>query len=148
LLNWRRKSTLGLAIDFPTINVLGFICYTISTCALLYSPLIRQQYTERHTASAQPTVRFNDVAFAVHAVIMSSVYYSQFWSSIWGFKVGRLQRLSRPIAGVFCGSLLAVLLIILLVCTQGKDAGRDAQGWAWIDVVWLQKRGLADAISC
>ena len=74
---------------------------------------------------------------------MSSAYYSQFWPSIWGFRVGRSQRLSRPIAGVFCGSLLAVLLIILLVWTRGKNGGRDAQGWAWIDVVWLWTRVLA-----
>lgn len=121
ILNWQRKSTHGLAIDFPTVNVLGFLCYTISTSAFLYSPLIRQQYAERHSASSQPTVRFNDVAFAAHAVIMSSVYYSQFWYRIWGFQVGRLQRLSRAIAGVLWGSILAVFVIISLVLLRGKD---------------------------
>lgn len=136
ILNWQRKSIHGLAIDFPTINVLGFLCYTISTCALLYSPLIRKQYTERHSESSEPTVQPNDVAFAVHAVIMSSVYYSQFWSNLWGFRVGRMQRLSRPMAGVLSGSVLALLLIILLVLAKGRDGGRDSQGWAWIDVVY------------
>ncbi len=86
-------------------------------------------------ASSEPTVRLNDVVFAVHAVIMSSLYYSQFWPSIWGFKVGRLQRLSRPIAGVFWGSVSALMLITLFVWTRGKDRGRNVQGWAWIDVV-------------
>jgi cystinosin len=135
ILNWQRKSTHGLAIDFPTVNVLGFVCYTISTLSLLYSPLIRRQYAERRVASSEPTVRLNDVAFAVHAVIMSALYYSQFWSSIWGFQVGRRQRLSRPIAGIFWGNVVAVLLIILLVLLGGKDGGRDATVWAWIDVV-------------
>lgn len=118
------------------------MCYTISASALLYSPLIRQEYAERHATSSEPTVRVNDVAFAVHAVVMSSVYYSQFWSGIWGFKVGRLQRLSRPIAGVLWGSILALVVIILLVTTRGKDGGRDAQSWAWIDVVWLDDDGF------
>lgn len=136
VLNWQRKSTHGLSIDYPTINVLGFVCYAISTSALLYSPLIRQQYTERHSESSEPTVRFNDLAFAIHAVIMSSLTYSQFWSSVWGFKVSRLQRLSRPVAGICLGTLSAVLLILLLVLTRGKDGGRDAQDWAWIDVVY------------
>lgn len=66
---------------------------------------------------------------------MSSVYYSQFWSSLWGFKVDRLQRLSRSIAGVVWGSILAILLVISLVLILGKDGGRDSHGWAWIDVV-------------
>jgi cystinosin len=126
------------------VNVLGFVCYTISNSALLYSPLIRQQYADRHSKSAEPTVRFNDLAFAVHAVFMSSLYYSQFWSSIWGFKVGLLQRLSRPVAGVFWGSLLAILLVIVLVLVRGKDAGKDAHYWAWIDVVRLKESKLGD----
>lgn len=38
-------------------------------------------------------------------------------------------------AGVFWGGILAVLVIVLLVLIKGQDGGRDAQGWAWIDVV-------------
>ena len=114
----------------------------ISTCALFFSPLIRQQYAERHAASSKPTVRFNDIAFAVHAVIMSTLTYTQLWPRIWGFQVSHLQRLSRPIAGIFWGSISAVLLVILLVWVKGKDGGRDAQYWAWIDVVWIEDRLL------
>jgi cystinosin len=139
ILNWHRKSTQGLAIDFPTVNVLGFLCYTISTSALLYSPVIRQQYAQRHSGSPEPTVQLNDVAFAVHAVVMSSIYYSQFWPKLWGFKVGLVQRISRPITGIFWGSILAVLLTILLVLTKGKTGSRDGQDWAWIDVVRAER---------
>ncbi|ERF73662.1 hypothetical protein EPUS_00915 [Endocarpon pusillum Z07020] len=87
LLNWQRKSTRGLAIDYLTINVLGFVCYLISTSALFFSALIRHQYTERHAAFSKPTVRSNDIAFAAHAVIMSTLTYTQFWPRIWGFRV-------------------------------------------------------------
>jgi cystinosin len=100
--------------------------------------MIRHQYAQRHNISPEPTVQVNDVAFAVHAVIMSSVAYSQFWSRLWGFKVGRVQRISRPIAGLFWGSALAVLLSVLLVLTRGASGDQDVQnGWAWIDVVRL-----------
>ena len=112
----------------------------ISTSALFFSPLIRHQYTERHTASSKPTVRFNDIAFAVHAVVMSTLTYTQFWPRIWGFRVSRSQRLSRPIAGLFWGCISAVVIIILLVRTRGIDGGRDAQDWAWIDVVWIEEK--------
>jgi len=136
ILNWRRESTLGLAIDFPTINVLGFLCYTISTSAFLYSPVVRKQYAVRNPVSPEPTVAFNDLAFAAHAVVLSVLTYSQFWSSLWGFKVGKLQKVSRPIAGIFWGSLIAILVVILLVRTRGRDGGRDPTGWAWIDVIY------------
>lgn len=135
VLNWQRKSTHGLSMDYPTINVLGFICYAASTSALLYSPLIREQYAERHRTSSEPTVRLNDLAFALHAIIMSSLAYSQFWSSIWGFKVSRLQRVSGTVTGVFWGSIASVLLMVLLVLVKGKNLGTDARSWAWIDVV-------------
>ncbi|EEP81854.1 conserved hypothetical protein [Uncinocarpus reesii 1704] len=93
ILNWRRRSTHGLAIDFPTTNVLGFICYAIYTTAFLYSPTIREQYAARHPISPEPSVRINDFAFAVHAVILSATVYSQFFPWIWRFKVSKSQRI-------------------------------------------------------
>src|SRR6266498_4764105 len=109
ILNWKRRSTHGLAIDFPANNVLGFVCYTISTTTFLYSPLIRKQYAARNPISPEPTVQFNDVAFSFHAVILCILTYSQFWSSLWGFQVERWQKVSKPVAGIFWGSILAVL---------------------------------------
>jgi len=135
ILNWQRKSTYGLAIDFPTINVLGFLCYAISTSAFLYSPTIREQYAARHTVSPEPTVRPNDLAFALHAVSLSVLTYSQFFPRVWGFTVGKHQRISRPIAGIFWGSLVAVLVMVVVVLVKSPDGGHQATEWAWIDVV-------------
>ena len=140
ILNWQRRSTQGLAIDFPTTNVLGFVCYMIYTLAFLYSPEIREQYAARHPISPEPSVRFNDLAFAVHAVILSTVVYTQFFPSIWGFKVSRHQKASRVVVGVFWGSLVSVLVILLLAICRG---GRNPLDWAWIDVVsFVSKSGL------
>ncbi|EQL30697.1 hypothetical protein BDFG_06847 [Blastomyces dermatitidis ATCC 26199] len=136
ILNYRRRSTQGLAIDFPTVNTLGFICYMIYAFSFLYSPLILQQYAARHPISPEPSVRFNDLAFAVHAVILSSLVFSQFWPSIWGFKVSKFQRISRPIAGVFWGSIVAVTLLIVFVAARGTGASLDPADWAWIDVTY------------
>jgi cystinosin len=133
--NWRRKSTYGLAIDFPTINTLGFVCYTISTSAFLYSSVIREQYAARHLSSPEPTVQFNDLAFAFHAVLLTVVTYSQFFPSLWGFKVGRFQHVSRPMAGIVCGGILAVVFVTLIVLIQSSDGGYNPTEWAWIDVV-------------
>ncbi|PKY04822.1 hypothetical protein P168DRAFT_289686 [Aspergillus campestris IBT 28561] len=134
--NFRRRSTTGLAIDFPTINVLGFICYMGYTAAFLWSPVIRDQYAARHPLAEEPTVRFNDFAFAIHAVVLSIITYTQFWPRIWGFEVSRFQRVSKPVAGLFWGSIAAVVLVVFVVLRQGPSQGYDPSAWAWIDVVY------------
>jgi len=136
ILNWKRKSTQGLAIDFPTSNVLGFFAYTVSTGSFLYSPIIRAQYAARHPAAPVPTVRFNDFLFALHGTILCIITWSQFWPRIWGFKVGARQKASRPILAIFWGSIVGVLITVLIVRIKGKDGGYDPSGWAWIEVIY------------
>jgi len=133
--NYIRKSTLGLAIDFPTLNVLGFTCYTISTACFLYSPTIKSQYAYRHPEAPQTTVRFNDFLFAAHGAVMCVIIYSQFFEKIWGFEIGKRQKVSRVILGVWWGCVLAIVVVVMLVKTRGTE-GNDAQGWAWIDVIY------------
>ena len=142
LLNFKKKSTLGLAIDFTALNVLGFVAYTTTNAAFLFSSTIRAQYAARHPVSPEPTVRFNDFVFAAHALVLCIVTYSQFFTRIWGFKVGKRQRSSRVVLGIIYGSLLAVLFLIVLVRFKGRDHGYDASGIAWIDVVSASKRSL------
>lgn len=134
--NIRRRSTYGLAIDFPTINTLGFICYAVYCLCFLYSPLIRKQYAARNPASPTPSVQFNDLAFAAHAVVLSAIVYSQFFPAIWGFKVAPYQRVSKPIAGLFWGSLLSIVLLIFIILGQSPDGGSDPFSWAWIDLLY------------
>ncbi|GAQ11508.1 cystinosin homolog [Aspergillus lentulus] len=112
--NFRRRSTVGLAIDFPTINVLGFVCYTAYTSAFLYSPVIRRQYAARHPSDEESTVRFNDFAFALHAVILST----------------------KPVLGLFWGSIAAIGIVVCIVLGKSPDGGYDPSTWAWIDVIY------------
>ncbi|EXJ81921.1 hypothetical protein A1O1_07988 [Capronia coronata CBS 617.96] len=135
-MNWRRRSTLGLAIDFPTLNVLGFVCYTISTCCFLCSPTVRAQYAARHPASPKPTVQLNDLAFGVHAVIMVILIYSQFYRWPWYFKVSSHQRASRPVLGIVWGSIVAIAVVVMVVFCRSGWQQQDPLDWAWIDVVY------------
>jgi len=134
--NYTRKSTLGLAIDFPTLNVFGFALYTINTAAFLYSPTIRHQYAYRHPEAPENTVRFNDFLFAAHGAVMCVIIYSQFFPKVWGFRVGKSQRASRPVLGIFWGCVLGIVVTILLVMWKGVANGYDASSWAWIDVIY------------
>lgn len=135
ILNWQRRSTKGLTVDFPALNVLGFVSYTISTSSFLYSPKIRQQYALRHPKSPEPTVRFNDFAFAAHAVILVILTYSQFFASIWGFEVSKNQRMNSITRTVIFGSILVVMVAILRAVSNESATELDVGVWTWIDVV-------------
>lgn len=135
LLNYKRRSTDGLAVDFSLLNLLGFLSYTTSCAAFLYSPTIRAQYANRHPASPEPTVRFNDLAFAVHALFMCFVTYSQFFSKLWNFEVRMLQRSSRIVLGILWGCIIGVAVVIGVVRFYGDSEGYDPTSWAWIDTV-------------
>jgi cystinosin len=124
-----------LAIDFPTLNLLGFTTYTISTAAFLWSPTVKAQYASRHPETPETTVRFNDFAFAAHAFVLCVVIYSQFFPSIWGLDVGRRQKASRFVLGIVFGSVIAVFFSVVLVLISNAKGVDD---WEWIDVVRFQ----------
>ncbi|KAK7953890.1 cystinosin [Apiospora saccharicola] len=135
LLNWRRLSTSGTTVDFPMINVFGFIAYLTSNMAFYYSPVIRAQYAARNHGLT-PTVAFNDIVFAAHAVVLCAITTSQYFlPSLWGFERAPGTRPSRGITAVAAGSILAVCIIVFVVA--GGDPGADARtSWVWLDAVY------------
>ncbi|KAH8801541.1 PQ loop repeat-domain-containing protein [Xylogone sp. PMI_703] len=137
ILNFRRKSTVGTTIDFPAINLPGFAAYFISNAAFLYSPVIRHQYALRNNGLT-PTVEFNDLAFAGHAVILSLITLTQFYSPLWGFeernKHGAGAKISTTVLGILAGCVLGVLITIFLVVSRNDPD--PTTGWAWIDVIY------------
>ncbi|KAI4203235.1 MAG: hypothetical protein LQ346_001831 [Caloplaca aetnensis] len=135
ILNLRRRSTAGTTPSFPFINTLGFVSYLASTLAFYASPLIRHQYAVRNPSAPNPTVRLNDVVFTVHAVVLSSLVWSMFAKRIWGLEQGAGQRVSGVIWAVAVGSVLAVVVATVYVAAA-PGGGYDAEGWAWIDVVY------------
>lgn len=131
---WKRRSTRGITVDFPLLNIVGFTSYFISTTSFLFSPEIRQQYAVRHPFAPEPTVRFNDLVFALHGTIVCFVFYSQFYPRLWNFEVVKGQRASSTALGIFYGSIIGVAITVLLVSLF--KGGRDtADSWADIDVV-------------
>ena len=45
------KSVAGLALDFVLLNWAGFLCYTVYTCALYFSPRVQKAYAEQYGSS-------------------------------------------------------------------------------------------------
>ncbi|KAI5247151.1 L-cystine transporter-like protein [Aureobasidium subglaciale] len=132
---WKRRSTRGITVDFPLLNIVGFTSYSISTMAFLFSPEIRQQYAVRHPFAPEPTVRLNDLVFALHGTVVCFVFYSQFYPKLWNFEIVKGQRASSTALGVFYGSIIGVAITVLLVPLL--KGGRDtADSWADIDIIY------------
>lgn len=137
LLNWRRKATSGISVDFPFLNVLGFMAYFASNAAFLYSPVIRAQYAARHHGLTS-TVQFNDLAFAGHAFVLCAITITQFIPGLWGFdkggKRGHGTEISKSSLGIAVGCIVGVgITIVIVLSVPSQD---PVYGWAWIDVVY------------
>ena len=110
LTNFRRKTTLGLSVDFCLLNVLGFACYSTYTVALYASPTIRRQYLDRQKEGAGIPVESNDVAFCIHALILSIITVGQV---VWyGRSASALFGQLRPIIARFILALLVWIGIV------------------------------------
>jgi uncharacterized protein with PQ loop repeat len=131
LLNYRRKSTVGATIDFSAANTLGFLFFSISTMLLQYSPIVRQEYAARNPQAPEPTVRLNDVAFAVHAFILCVITLSQFERHVWGFAQDP-QRMSRGLLGICIGCAVASMIVVGLALQGVSFLGGK---WTWLDWV-------------
>lgn len=69
---------------------------------------------------------------------MCVIIYSQFFPRVWGFTVGKRQKVSHVVFGVWwacVASIGAVLLLVWWKGSDGKDGRQSAEGWVWIDVV-------------
>ncbi|KAK8924633.1 hypothetical protein H634G_06831 [Metarhizium anisopliae BRIP 53293] len=137
ILNLRRKSTSGTTVDFPFINVLGFVAYFVSNVAFYYSPVIRSQYAARHN-DLTPTVQFNDITFALHASVISAITLSQYLlRTLWGFTPSTGTRPSRFIVGVALGCLFGVVATYLIVASEAAKGPIDpATDWCELDIIY------------
>ena len=158
--NYKTKSTTGLSIDFCGLNVLGFSCYSVYNLAFFWasscpdSELMRL-YRKRHGDSAEITVQSNDVAFAVHALLLSTitllqiVYYSRYYNRNREGGADRHEhqrRPSKPIRLVMGGILAASVvypILTLLLSNQNQIPNDDDSNeddipfFNWLDFLYL-----------
>jgi len=129
-LNYRRKSVRGLSLDFLALNVFGFLCYSASTIGLLLSPVVRKEYGDRHNGGV-PNVRFNDLIFALHALVLSTLI----WLQSFYYKRDVTQRVS-PLTRTAL-TLLSMAVICLLIWTLDSESlsSRHHDYFQWIDLI-------------
>ncbi|CAE8740715.1 unnamed protein product [Polarella glacialis] len=71
-LNWKRKSVIGLSLEFQMLNLVGFGLYFIFNALLFWQPSIKEAYKEKHGGQSS-AVALNDVDFSGHAFLITAV---------------------------------------------------------------------------
>jgi cystinosin len=128
LSNRRRRTTAGVSVDFLVLNVLGFACYSAYNVALVTSPSLRQAYRERHDGVDIP-VASNDVAFSLHALVLSMVTLGQV---IYYDSVEALSHwLRRP------SMLYLVCILLLWIGLVGPALVVYSDAWHWLDYLYM-----------
>ncbi|PON44039.1 Lysosomal cystine transporter [Parasponia andersonii] len=77
ILNFRRKSVVGLNFDFVVLNITKHSSYLIYNAALYFSSAVQNQYYDKYGFDQMIPVAANDVAFSTHAVILTLVVLCQ-----------------------------------------------------------------------
>lgn len=62
ILNFQRKSVIGLNFDFLALNILGHSCYSVFNVVLYTNFKVQQEYHDKHPHGVLP-VLLNDVSF-------------------------------------------------------------------------------------
>jgi cystinosin len=106
VLHWQRRTTSGFSVDFGWLNVIGFACYSTYNLSLFYNPSVRRQYQARHPESQAIPVQFNDVAFAVHALLLSVITLLQ---------IGYYDGIARCVPSLWTRVLIGLIGMGLLV---------------------------------
>ncbi|XP_001504776.1 cystinosin isoform X2 [Equus przewalskii] len=106
--NWRRKSVVGLSFDFVSLNLTGFVAYSVFNIGLLWVPYFKEQFFLKYPNGVNP-VDANDVFFSLHAVTLTLVVLVQCCL----YERGN-QRVSWPAIGFLVLSWLFALLTMIL----------------------------------
>ncbi|KAF6298340.1 cystinosin, lysosomal cystine transporter [Rhinolophus ferrumequinum] len=106
--NWKRKSVVGLSFDFVTLNLTGFVAYSVFNIGLFWVPHIEEQFFLKYPNGVNP-VESNDVFFSLHAVVLTLVILVQCFL----YERGS-QRVSWPAIGFLALSWIFALIVMVI----------------------------------
>ncbi|KAK8587758.1 hypothetical protein V6N13_086731 [Hibiscus sabdariffa] len=118
-LNFRRKSVVGLNFDFVLLNLTKHSSYMIYNVCLYFSPVIQQQYLDKYGSGQMIPVAANDVAFSIHAVLLTATLLSQ----IVIYERGT-QKVSKISIGIVC-----VVWFFAAICFF---VALPSHSWLWL----------------
>ncbi|XP_044726493.1 cystinosin homolog isoform X2 [Chrysoperla carnea] len=112
-INFKRKSVVGLNFDFISLNIVGFLLYSVFNCGLYFIPKIKSEFASKYPRSVIP-VQVNDIVFALHATFATIVTILQCF-----IYERDNQRVSFTAIGIICvfGLFVGVTCILAITGT-------------------------------
>ncbi|XP_054787336.1 cystinosin homolog isoform X1 [Prosopis cineraria] len=106
ILNFRRKSVVGLNFDFVVLNLTKHSAYLLYNASLYFSSTIQKQYKEKYGQHEMIPVAANDVAFSLHAVLITAFTL---------FQIVIYDRGNQKVSKIACG-IVTVAWSIAAIC--------------------------------
>ncbi|XP_058062921.1 cystinosin homolog [Anopheles bellator] len=122
IINYRRKSVIGLSFDFLALNVVGHSVYAAFNLALFWSAYIENEYFDRNPRGLNPVLP-NDVAFSIHATIATMLTLGQCFI---------YERGDQKIS-LYAWGILGIFVIVVIVA--GILVGTDT--FHWLDFLYV-----------
>ncbi|KAI5068266.1 hypothetical protein GOP47_0016611 [Adiantum capillus-veneris] len=119
VLNFTRKSVVGLNFDYILLNSTKHSCYLIYNASMYFSPVIQYQYHVKYGFSELIPVAPSDVAFSIHAVLMTWLLAYQ----IIIYERGS-QGVSKAAIAISGGAWIVAAICLGLAWPQGR--------WLWL----------------
>ncbi|XP_052825371.1 cystinosin [Octopus bimaculoides] len=116
ILNYKRKSVVGLNFDFVGYNLIGFLAYGMFNAFLYWDPAIQKLYFHDNPYGVLP-VQLNDVVFTIHATFISL------------FTIGQIYVYERGNQKVSKIGQVIIILMILFILISLIVAGAKAINW-------------------
>ncbi|KAL8038774.1 hypothetical protein ABFX02_11G129800 [Erythranthe guttata] len=118
-LNFRRKSVVGLNFDFVVLNLTKHSSYLIYNASLFFSSAVQTQYRSKFGSNEMIPVAANDVAFSIHAVLLTAFTLLQ----IAIYDRGN-QKVSRISIGIVSVAWLAAAVCVFIAIPK--------HSWLWL----------------
>jgi len=113
ILNFQRKSVVGLNFDFLAYNIVGFVAYGLYNIGMFWIPVVKEEYLSLNPDGINP-VQLNDVCFTLHAILITCITIIQcFIYEKGGQKVSKIATIliSISLVGIF-------VLLIVAICDK------------------------------
>ncbi|XP_059451755.1 cystinosin homolog [Corylus avellana] len=119
ILNFRRKSVVGMSFDFVVLNFTKHSSYLIYNASLFFSPTIQKQYYEKYGYGEMIPVAANDVAFSTHAVLVTTLLL---------FQIVIYERGSQKVSKI----AIAIISAVWLFAAACFFIALPSHSWLWL----------------
>jgi len=119
--NFRRRSIVGVHLDYLSYNTIGHSFYTLYNFAMYFWPVVQNEYRRRHPMSQSP-VEFNDLFFPAHAALCCYIMVIQ---------ACFYERGKQTVSNV-CKMISAGILVVAL----WKANSAICSSLPWLDVIY------------